>query len=61
QDPRRFGIAGPLGYYDYSAPASFNVNGRPIADFFAVNSELHGVTTTASSSFSPDTITSTRG
>ncbi|HEV1284094.1 MAG TPA: metallophosphoesterase [Bryobacteraceae bacterium] len=41
-DKARFGIMGPDGYYKFSTPDSFNVNGKPLAEFFALNSELHG-------------------
>ncbi len=41
-DKARFGIMGSDGYYKFSTPDSFNVKGKPLAEFFAVNSELHG-------------------
>jgi len=39
-DQKRFGILGSDGYYKFSAPDSFQVNGRPLMEFFAINSEL---------------------
>jgi hypothetical protein len=39
-DQKRFGILGPDGYYKFSSPANTDVNGRPLVDFFALNSEL---------------------
>ena len=39
-DQKRFGILGPDGYYKFSSPENFGVNGRPLMDFFAINSEL---------------------
>jgi hypothetical protein len=39
-DQKRFGILGPHGYYEFSSPEKFNVNGRPLMEFFAINSEL---------------------
>lgn len=39
-DQRRFGILGPDGYYTFHSPAQFDVNGRPLVEFFALNSEL---------------------
>jgi Calcineurin-like phosphoesterase len=41
-DKARFGILGPDGYYKFSTPDSFNVKGKPLAEFFALNSELQG-------------------
>jgi acid phosphatase len=41
-DQARFGILGTDGYYKISTPDSFNVNGKHLADFFALNSELKG-------------------
>jgi predicted phosphodiesterase len=41
-DKARFGMLGPDGYYEISTPDSFNVKGKHLADFFAINSELHG-------------------
>jgi hypothetical protein len=41
-DQARFGILGPDGYYKISTPDSFNVKGKHLADFFAINSELKG-------------------
>lgn len=41
-DQARFGMLGPDGYYKFSTPDSYNVNGRHLADFFALNSELRG-------------------
>lgn len=40
-DQARFGILGPDGYYKVSSPENFNVNGRPLAEFYALNSEIH--------------------
>jgi hypothetical protein len=39
-DQKRFGILGSDGYYKFSAPQNFNVNGSPLMEFFAINSEL---------------------
>lgn len=39
-DQKRFGILGPDGYYKFSSSANLDVNGRPLVDFFALNSEL---------------------
>lgn len=39
-DTGRFGILGAEGYYKLSTPPEFNAGGRPLADFFALNSEL---------------------
>src|SRR5271165_6041221 len=39
-DKARFGILGPDGYYKFPTPDSFQVNGKPLAEFFALNSEL---------------------
>jgi len=41
-DKARFGILGPDGYYKFSTSDSFDVNGKPLAEFFALNSELRG-------------------
>ncbi|MGA3188226.1 MAG: metallophosphoesterase [Bryobacteraceae bacterium] len=41
-DKARFGMLGPDGYYKISTPDSFNVGGKQLADFFALNSELQG-------------------
>jgi hypothetical protein len=41
-DKARFGMLGPDGYYKFSTPDSFKVGGKPLAEFFALNSELHG-------------------
>src|ERR1700749_3840851 len=41
-DVARFGMLGPDGYYKFSSPDSYAVNSRPLAEFFAINSELHG-------------------
>jgi hypothetical protein len=41
-DKARFGMLGPDGYYKFSTPDSFKVNGKPLVEFFALNSELHG-------------------
>jgi hypothetical protein len=41
-DKARFGMLGPDGYYKFSTPDSLRVNGKPLADFFALNSELRG-------------------
>jgi len=41
-DQTRFGMLGPDGYYKFSTPDSFDVSGKPLAEFFALNSELHG-------------------
>jgi Calcineurin-like phosphoesterase len=41
-DKARFGMLGPDGYYKFSTPQSYNVKGKPLAEFFAINSELHG-------------------
>ena len=40
-DKARFGMLGPDGYYRISTPDPYNVGGKPLADFFALNSELH--------------------
>ncbi len=39
-DVKRFGILGPEGYYKFSSPAEFDVKGRPLVDFFCINSGL---------------------
>jgi hypothetical protein len=39
-DKRRFGILGPDGYYTFESPAEFQVKGKPLVEFFALNSEL---------------------
>jgi hypothetical protein len=39
-DQKRFGILGTDGYYKFSSPEKFNLNGRPLVEFFAINSEL---------------------
>jgi hypothetical protein len=39
-DKRRFGILGPDGYYTFTTPAEFDVKGKPLVEFFALNSEL---------------------
>lgn len=39
-DKRRFGILGPEGYYTFRSPARYNVKGKPLVQFFALNSEL---------------------
>lgn len=39
-DVRRFGILGPDGYYKFSSPAEYDVQGRPLMEFFCINSEL---------------------
>ena len=41
-DKRRFGILGPDGYYTFNSPAQYNVKGKPLVAFFALNSELKG-------------------
>ncbi len=41
-DVARFGILGPDGYYKFSSPPEFDVHGRPLIEFFCLNSELHG-------------------
>ena len=41
-DKARFGMLGPDGYYKFSTPDSFAVNGKHLADCFALNSELRG-------------------
>lgn len=41
-DKARFGMLGPDGYYKISTPDSYDANGKHLADFFALNSELHG-------------------
>jgi acid phosphatase len=40
-DVRRFGILGPDGYYKFSSPGEYDVHGRPLMEFFCLNSELH--------------------
>jgi len=42
-DVRRFGILGHDGYYQFSSPGEYDVAGRPLVEFFCINSELHGV------------------
>ena len=42
EDRKRFGIDGAQGYYKFSSPEKFNVQGRTLVDFFAFNSEIHG-------------------
>jgi Calcineurin-like phosphoesterase len=39
-DKARFGILGPDGYYRFTSPPEFNVKGKPLIEFFALNSEL---------------------
>jgi Calcineurin-like phosphoesterase len=39
-DVARFGILGKDGYYNYTSPKEFDVNGRPLIEFFCINSEL---------------------
>ena len=39
-DQKRFGILGSDGYYKFSSPENFRVKGRPLMEFFAINSEL---------------------
>ena len=41
-DKARFGMLGPDGYYKFSTPDSFKTGGKPLVEFFALNSELHG-------------------
>lgn len=41
-DKARFGMLGPDGYYTFSTPNSFNVGGKRLAQFYALNSELKG-------------------
>jgi hypothetical protein len=41
-DKARFGMLGPDGYYKISTPESYDVGGKRLADFFALNSELKG-------------------
>lgn len=40
-DVKRFGILGRDGYYKYSTPADYDVNGRPLVEFFCLDSEIH--------------------
>ena len=42
EDRKRFGMTGALGYYKFSSPVTFNVEGRALVDFFAFDSEIHG-------------------
>jgi len=40
-DVRRFGILGHDGYYKFATPPEYDVNGRPLIEFFCLNSEIH--------------------
>lgn len=40
-DIPRFGILGRDGYYKFQTPPEFDVKGRPLMEFFCLNSELH--------------------
>jgi acid phosphatase len=46
-DIRRFGILGHDGYYNFSSPVQYDVKGRPLIEFFGINSELRGEKLTA--------------
>jgi hypothetical protein len=39
-DVRRFGILGHDGYYKFSSSGEYDVQGRPLIEFFCINSEL---------------------
>ncbi|HTS76186.1 MAG TPA: metallophosphoesterase [Bryobacteraceae bacterium] len=41
-DVARFGMLGHDGYYKFSTPRQYDVHGRPLMEFFCLNSELHG-------------------
>lgn len=41
-DQKRFGILGKDAYYKFCSPDTFHDGGRPLADFFALNTELTG-------------------
>lgn len=40
EDIPRFGILGHDGYYRFASPQEFDVGGRPLIEFFCINSEL---------------------